>query len=220
MDRSPLRRLFPRRVAIICAVVVVAQGVGLAMLARDVREPRPRQAPVAVVAPAIVAQELAAQVNALPGRPLVVTASDDREAAVHDVRHGLTVGAALVDLSGTEDQLVLNGATDERLARAVRDQVEAIERSHGRTLTVRHVSASSLEDDDLGDDVVRRLAVGFGVLGFLLALVLSARFGPVARTLRLGTRRLLAVSAVSMVAGYLAASLLPGVAGLDVTEQL
>lgn len=215
VDRPTLRRLFPRRVAIICAVVLVAQGVGLALLVRDVREPRPHHAPVAVVAPAIVAQALADEVNALPGRPLDVTASDDRDAAVDDVRHGVTVGAALVDLTGTRDELVLNPATDERLARAVLDQVTAIERSHGRTLTVRHVSASSVEDD-----VVRRLAVGFGALGFVLALLLSARFGPVARTLRLGTRRILVVAAVSLVAGYVAASSLPGVSGLDTAAQL
>lgn len=215
VDRPTLRRLFPRRVAIVCAVVLVAQGVGLALLVRDVREPRPHQAPVAVVAPAVVAQALADQVNALPGRPLVVTATDDPDAAVDDVRHGLTVAAVLVDLSGTRDQLVLSRATDDRLARAVHDQVSATERSHGRTLTVRHVAASSV-----GDDVVRRLAVGFGALGFVLALLLSARFGPVARTLRLGTRRILAVAAVSLLAGYASASLLPGVSGLDTGEQL
>ncbi|WP_284532907.1 DUF4185 domain-containing protein [Nocardioides sp. T2.26MG-1] len=215
MSRSRLRRLFPRRVAIVCAVLLVAEGVGLAMLVRDVREPRPHGAPGAVVAPAIVAQALAAQVNALPGHPLEAIASDDRAAAIDDVRHGVTVGATLVDLTTTQDQLVLNSSTDDRLARAVRDQVEAIERSHGRTLSVRYVSVSPVDDH-----VVRRLAVGFGALGFLLAVLLSLRFGPVARTLRLGTRRILVVSAVSLAAGYVAAIVLPGVSGLDTATQL
>ena len=63
--RRAVRLLFPRRVVVVCTVVLVAQGVGLALLARDVREPRPHQAPVTVVAPAIVAQELAGEVNPL-----------------------------------------------------------------------------------------------------------------------------------------------------------
>ena len=213
--RRALRRLFPRRVAIVCAVVLVAQGVGLAMLVRDVREPRPHHVPVALVAPAIVAQSLADEVNALTGRPLEVTATDDRAAAVEDVRHGVTIAAAVVDLAGTRDQLVLNDATDQRLSRAVLEQVRAIEEARGRTITVRHVSTSSVEVD-----VVRRLAVGFGALGFLVALGLSLRFGPVARTLRLGTRRLLAVGAISLLAGYAAAELLPGVGSLDQAAQL
>jgi len=213
--RRALRRLFPRRVAIICVVVLLAQGVGLAMLVHDVREPRPHRAPVAVVAPAIVAQSLADEVNALEGRPLEVTATDDRSAAIDDVRHGVTVAAAVVDLAGTQDELVLNGATDGRLSRAVLEQVRAIEEAHGRTVTVRRVSISSVEDD-----VVRRLAVGFGAVGFVVALGLSLRFGPVARTLRLGTRRLLAVAAISVLAGYAAAVLLPGVSSLDQAAQL
>lgn len=212
--RRALHLLFPRRVVVVCAVVLVAQGVGLAMLARDVREPRPHRAPVAVVAPAIVAQQLADEVNALEGTPLEVTPSDDREAAVDDVRHGVTVAAAIVDLTGTQDQLVLSRSTDARLSRAVLEQVRAIETSHGRTLTIRRVSVSVVQDD-----VVRRLAVGFGALGFVLALGLSLRFGPVARSLRLGTRRLLAVSAISLASGY-AAALLPGVSGLGRAEQL
>ncbi|MDI6912340.1 DUF4185 domain-containing protein [Nocardioides sp.] len=215
MDRPTLHRLFPRRVAIVCAAVLVVQGVGLALLVRDVREPRPHQAPVAVVGPAVVAQGLAEQVNALEGRPLDVTAGADRERAVDDVRHGVTVGAALIDLTGTRDQLVLNGSTDERLARAVRQQAEAIERSHGRTLSVRRVTMSEVEGD-----VVRRLAVGFGALGFLVALALSLRFGPTASTLRLGTRRVLAVAAISLVSGYAAAVLMPGVGSLDTGAQL
>ena len=215
MDRPTLRRLFPRRVLIVCAALLVVQGVGLAQLVRDVREPRPHQVPVAVVGPAIVAQGLAEQINALEDRPLVVTASDDREAAVDDVRHGVTVGAALVDLTGTQDQLVLNGSTDERLARAVLEQGRAIERSHGRTLSVRHVSMSDVEDD-----VVRRLAMGFGVLGFALALALSLGFGPVARTLGLGSRRILVVGALSFLTAYAVSNLLPGVGGLDLAAQL
>ncbi len=213
--RRAVRLLFPRRVVVVCTVVLVAQGVGLALLARDVREPRPHQAPVTVVAPPIVAQELAGEVNALEGTPLEVTPSDDREAAVHDVRHGVAVAAAIVDLTGTQDELVLSGSTDARLSRAVLEQVRAIETSHGRTLTVHRVSVSAVQDD-----VVRRLAVGFGAFGFVLALALSLRFGPVARSLRLGTRRVLAVSAISLAAGYAAAALLPGVSGLGPTEQL
>ena len=208
--RPTLRRLFPRRVAIVCAVVLLAQAVALAVLVRDVHDPRPHHAPVSVVAPAVVAHALAAQADALPGRPFDVTPTQDRPAALRDLRRGLTVGVVLVDLAHTEDTLVLSGAVDQRLTAAVRDQVEALERSHGRTVRVRTTSASGVSDD-----VVRGLAAGYGGLGFLLALLVSLRFGPVARTVRLGTRRILLVAAVSLAAAYLTVLLLPGLDGLD-----
>lgn len=124
------------------------------------------------------------------------------------------MGAVLVDLSETRDTLVLSASVDDRLSRAVSEQAVAIERAHGRTIRVQWVSAS-----DVGDDVPRGLAVVFGAVGFLLALVLSLRFGPVARTVWLGARRLTAVGLVSLGAAYLAAVLLPALDGLDAAAQ-
>ncbi len=214
-ERPTLRRLFPRRVALICAVVLVAQVVVLALLVHDERAPAPHHVPVSVVAPAFVAYELADQLNRLEGRPLDVIPSDDADAAIDDVRHGVTVAALIVDLTGTRDRLVLSSAVDGQLRAAVRQQVDAIARSRGRTFDVEKVSLTTV-----GDDVVRRLSAGFGGLGLLFALALSLRFGPVARTIALGMWRIVLTALASVLAGYVAALMLPGTGGLELATQI
>ena len=214
-ERSTPGTLFPRRVLLVCLVVLLAQGFALAVLARGLHEPRPHDAPVSVVAPAAVAQVLADRFDALDGAPLDAVASTDRPAAIDDVRRGVTVGALVVDLTHARDTLVVSSAIDERLARAVADEIVTTERSLGRTVQVRRVSIAAASDD-----VVRRVSVAAGFLGFLIALVLSLVRGPVARTLRIGVRRMLAVSAVSLVAGYLVVLVVPGLDGLDRSSQL
>ncbi len=213
--RLTLQQFFPRRVALVCAIVLVAQVIAMALLIHDLRAPTPHDAPVSVVAPAIVAYELADEVNGLDEHPLDVTPGEDEGAAIQDVRRGVSVGALIVDLTGTRDRLVLSGAVDRQLLDAVQQQVSAIAGARGRTFEVEYVAVGTV-----GDDVVRGLSAGFGALGFLLALVLSLRLGPVARTIRLGSRRIMVVAVTSLVAGYAAAALLPGVNSLDQLTQL
>lgn len=213
--RTTRAALFPRRVLLVCVVVLLAQGLALAYLARELQDPRPHRAPVSVVAPAIVANALSAQADDLQGRPLDATPSTDPAAAVDDVRHGVTVAALVVDLSHTRDTLVVSSAIDEHLAQAVIDQVAATEQSLGRTVVVRRVSIASGSDD-----VVRRLSVASGFLGFLIAVLLSLVRGPVARTLRMGVRRMAVVSLVSLVVGFLAAVLVPGLGDLSHAAEL
>jgi hypothetical protein len=214
-EPSTPRRLFPRRVLLVCLLVLLAQGLALAVLARGLHDPRPHDAPIAVVAPTAVAQVLADRFDALDGAPLDAVASTDRAAAVGDVRQGVTVAALVVDLSHARDMLVLSSAIDERLARAVTAEILTTERSLGRTVEVRRVSIAAASND-----VVRRVAVAAGLLGFLIALVVSLVRGPVARTLRIGVGRMLGVSAVSLVAGYLAVLVVPGLGGLDPSSRL
>ena len=208
-------RVFPRRVLLVCLVVLLAQGLALAVLARGLHDPRPHGAPVSVVAPAAVAGLLADRFDSLDGRPLDALASTDRAAAFDDVRHGVTVAALDVDLAHARDTLVVSSAVDDRLARAVTDRIVTTERSLGRTVRVRQVSIAAASDH-----VVRRVSATAGFLGFLIALVLSLVHGPIARTLRIGVRRMLAVSAVCLVAGYLVVLVVPGLGGLDATSRL
>ena len=214
-ERLSLTSLFPRRVVLVCVVVLLAQGLGLAILARGLHDPRPHGAPVSVVAPAALAHALADRADDLADRPLDAIPSSDRGEAIHDVRHGVTVAALVVDLSHARDTLVISSAVDDRLERAVVDQILATERSIGRTVEVRRVSIATGSDH-----AVRRVSVAAGLLGFLIALVLSLVRGPVARTLRIGVRRVVTVSVASLVAGYLVVLVVPGLGGLGRAEQL
>jgi hypothetical protein len=213
--RPTLAVLFPRRVLLVCVVVLLAQSVALAVLALDLRDPRPHHAPVSVVAPAIAANALSAQADGLAGRPLDATPSTDRAGAVDDVRRGVTVAALVVDLSHTRDTLVVSSAVDARLAQAVVEQITATETSLGRTVQIRRVSIASGSDD-----VVRRVSVASGFLGFLIAVVLSLVRGPVARTLRMGVRRMVVVTLASLVGGFLTAVVVPGLGHPDSETEL
>jgi hypothetical protein len=150
------------------------------------------------VAPAVVAQAVAAEANDLEGRPFVASAADDPAAARADVRRGLRVTALLVDLTGTSDVLVLNDQRDPRLNRAVRSQVAALEEAHGRTLVVQNVSTNEVSARS-----IYTLALLCNVIGFLLVVALSLRAGPVARTLSMGVRRVVVLGVVSVALGYL-----------------
>lgn len=187
-----------------CAVLLLGQAVLLLILAVD-RSPRPRDVPVTVVAPAVVAQALASDANRLDDRPFRATADDDPQAATENVRDGVSVAAVLVDLSATTDVVVVSAARDPRLTRAVVRQVRALEKAHGRTVEVSPVRASSVSSGQ-----VLWLALGSSLTGFIVVLVTSVAFGPVARTLRLGVTRLAALAIVFAGLGYAASWTLPG----------
>lgn len=196
---SLLGRLFPVRVALVCGVVVAVQLVLLGFLVVESHEPHPHLVPATVVAPAVVAQAVAAQADDLDGRPFVAIAADDPRVARDDVRRGLTTAALVVDLAHTTDVLVLNEKRDPRLNEAVRNQIVELEASYGRTVTVQNVSSTGVDTRS-----VYTLALLCCVVGFLLVVVVSLRAGPVARTLSLGVRRVLALAAVCVVLGYVA----------------
>ncbi|WP_134738901.1 DUF4185 domain-containing protein [Nocardioides sp. 503] len=188
-----------RRPAVLLCLLLL--GCGIALLVSLARHPgtgEPHSVPLVVVAPGVVADALADEANALPGRPFAATAADqtDAEQARDEVTDGTAVAALLVDLAGTRDTLVVNAGRDPGLNDAVVDRVQQNEATRERTLRVEQVGPR-------GHDASHGYALCLlaAVLGFLAVVLVSARSGPVALTLRRGARRVAELAAFAAVAG-------------------
>lgn len=187
-----------------CGLVLGVQALVLATLvAHDHHEPH--RVPLVIAAPAVVAQELAAEADAAPGDAVAATWTDDPAEARADVRSGRAIAAVLVDLRRTRDVVVVDASTDADLADAVVDHVGSIERSRDRTVTVERVG--SAEPGAAGR--VRLYVVLCGLLGFGYAVVVSLVRGPVAATAGLGALRLAGLAATA-AGGVALLQLLPG----------
>lgn len=207
------RRAFPRPVALFCLMVLLVQGVLVAMLLRNSATGRPHDVPVAVVAPAVVAEPWTARVNDLAGRPFDPVVVDDRTDALQAVVDGAVVAALQVDLTGTRDELVIHEAQDARLNEAVLSQVRAIERSQGRTLEVEYVGSDGLPAKGQSNAAANSydLTLAASLTGFFMVLVVSLWRGPVARNLRLGVARVLGLGLLAVGVGA-ALAVLPATA--------
>lgn len=196
-------------------LVLAIEGVLLVALAVDARHPAPREVPVALVAPAVVAEDLARQAEQIDDKPFDVVASPDEGTARRDLAAGRVDAVLVVDLARTSDTLVLRGGEDARLADAIADRMDGLEQSRGRRLDVDTGEGSRI-------DVVRlrAAAVLSGLLGFVLVVAISWRRGAVARTLGLGLLRLSGVAGYSVLAGVAVAVLVVGVAPTTPTWQV
>lgn len=185
-----------------CLVVIGIQAALLATLLQSDREPH--RVPVLVVAPAVVAHELAVEADGLAGRPFDADWTDDPDLARAAVRDGTAVAALLVDLRETRDVLLVNPRHDPDLTDAVTDRLTAVEKARDRRLEVRPVVTSGAD----AAQRVRWYVVLCGLLGFGYAVLVSLVRGPVAATAGRGLLRLTGLAAVA-VAGVGLLQLLP-----------
>lgn len=197
MTTSLRRWILRRRLVLVCLVLLAGEAALVVSLAADSETGRPHSVPVAVVAPGVVAQTLADQMNALQGRPFAAVAVTETEGArTRDrVADGSIVAALLVDLSRTEDTLVVNAGRDPALNDAVVRRVRETEATRDRTLVVTYDGS-----DPAGADPAT-LSLAAAVLGLLMVVIVSLRNGPVALTLRRGVRRVGLLAALSVAGG-------------------
>ncbi|KHL17049.1 uncharacterized protein DUF4185 [Mumia flava] len=193
------RRVVSRPVLVL---LVLLPAVAALALTAALRTPeQPHRVPIQLVAPPLVATTLAAEANDLANRPFDAAATDDADAARADVADGTAVASIEVDLAGTQDTLVVNRHTDDALADAVRKQIDALEQSYGRTVTVEEVTADGVGPAPPGRGHAYALVLSAILLGFGTVVVISLARGPVALTLRLGVVRLVGIAAASVAGG-------------------
>lgn len=192
-----------------CLLVLVVQAAVLLAL-RGGDDLRPHRVPILVAAPAVVAQQLAAEAGDVEGAPFAADWTADPDQAVAAVRDGEAVAAVLVDLQETQDVLLVDPRQDPALTDAVTEQVAAVEQARDRTIEVRPVVTS-------GSDAAERLRLRVllcGLLGFGYAVVVSLLRGPVAATAGLGVARVLGLAGVALAGAalleVLPATRLPG----------
>ncbi|WP_193614906.1 DUF4185 domain-containing protein [Nocardioides lijunqiniae] len=194
-----------RRPAVLVCLLLLGGGIAsLVGLAVHPDTGTPHSVPLVVVAPGVVADALADEANALDDRPFAAVAADeaDGEQARDEVADGTVVATLVVDLAGTRDTLVLNAGRDPGLNDAVLDRVRQNEATRDRTVRVERVGQRTGAASHAYD-----LCLVAAVLGFLAVVVMSARGGPVALTLRRGAGRIVELAALAVVAGPTLAAL-------------
>ncbi|WP_340537058.1 DUF4185 domain-containing protein [Nocardioides sp. GXZ039] len=158
-------------------------------------------APIAVVAPDVVAVPLAEDVTTATDGTLSVIGMADRAKADQLLEDGDVAAVLVLDLGGTDDELLLASGSSERARTALVEQIGEVSKSYGRTVSVSAPPSSGWSSASLG-----MLAA---LLGWLTVIVISVVRGPYAATLREGVARLAVVVAVAASAGG-AAGLLAG----------
>lgn len=198
MTTSPHRRALPVVIAVIAVQLIV-----FAVVWRDARDAHIRDVPVAVEAPAIVAESLVAESNAMPGHPFearILTTPAEVRAKVHD---GIVVAALAVDLTSTTDTLYVGGANGSTLVTAVTDRILAIEKSHGRVAEV--VDLVPARSHDGNQHFGRVIVLIWTVFGFGLSAGIALAKGARAPTRLRSAVRLVGLAGLSVAVGLIGA---------------
>ncbi len=194
MARVPARRTW----LIGAAMVLQAIVIGTLVLAPPASTPS--NAPLAMVAPPIVAAVVVEEINGIAGRPFDASISPDRATAEQSLRAGDVVAAVLVDLSTQHDTLLLVAPNGTGANDAIRDTLQAIGAPRGRTLTVEVLPLPGRHP------VAPYALVLLGTLiGFTAAVIVTVRRGPVEASLRGGALRLRRFVLLAAVCAALAA---------------
>ncbi len=165
--------------------------------------PVPQSIPVAVAAPAgapsATAGQVAARLNALPGRPLDARAVASAAVAEGQIRDRRVVGALLVSSSGP-DTVLTASAAGGAVADAVSAVLQRAEAAQQRQSTVRDLVPAGAQDSRGLSPFY--LAVGWVVGGYLVASILAITAGGRPRNPRRSAIRLGSLALYSVASGF------------------
>jgi hypothetical protein len=190
---SEMRDAVAPRAAILVLAVLLLQFGFIASYLGAFHDPKPREIPIAVVAPAGApvgaAAQTAARLNALPDHPLKATAAPSEASARAQINDRSVYGAILLG-AGSRDELLVTSAAGAAVSQALEIVVAAVDRTQSRTVTVNDVVPAG-RGDARGLSAFY-LVVGWMVGGYLVAAILGFAGGarPANRhraVLRLGT---------------------------------
>jgi hypothetical protein len=199
------RELIPgvtrRSAVLVIGVLLLQLGFVLSYLGAF-HAPRPREIPVAVVAPpgapAGTAESVVGQLDGLPGKPLKARArvseeSARRKLADRDVDGVLVLGPA------AQDRLLVAGAEGGAVSSALAEVLTRVEASQQRTLTTEDVIPARASD--ARGLSAFYLAVGWVVGGYLVASIIGVSNGSVPATRARGAVRLGALAVYAIASG-------------------
>jgi hypothetical protein len=187
-----------RTVVVVAGVLLLQLGFILSYVGAF-HHPKPHHIPLAVVAPAPQAGQLAAQLNALPGSPVRATVVADEAAARERLRHNTSAAALVVDATGNTDTLLVSSAAGTSVQSAVQAVVERAEAAQQRG--VRTVDVVPLQSGDGRGLTGFYLVLGWIVGGYLVAALLGVAKGARPATLRRALFRLGAVVPYALLSG-------------------
>jgi hypothetical protein len=151
--------------------------------------------PVLVVAPKQVAAQVADELNALPGQPVLASASDDVRFALDRLRAGETSGVYVVSAADTHDFAVVASGGGASVETTVENLFDAAAKQYGRTVSIN--DAVPLDPGDTTGLSGFYLVIGWAVGGVLFAVVLALAKGSRPTNLR----RLVATVPYAVAAG-------------------
>lgn len=178
-----------RTTAVAVTVVLVAvQVAAVWSIARG--DARPHDVPVAVAGPDEIAGLVAAQSDG--STPLDLTAAGSAAAARDEVRDGRAAAALLIDLRTNRSTLVLSRAGGSALDDVLEREVGAVAQRYTSRLTIDRLGDASRTPPRW---VAYAVALGSVALGWVIAVAITLRRGPVDETLAQGfSRNVLAVA--------------------------
>jgi hypothetical protein len=193
-----------RRALLLGLGVLVLQFAFILSYLGALHSPAPHRIPVIVVAPQEVGRQVAEQLNAIPGQPMLASASDDVRVALASLRAGEAAGIYVVSAADTHDFAVVASGAGPSVATAVEDLFDAAAKLHDRTVSVH--DAVPLNPGDADGLAGFYLVIGWVVGGCLFAVVLGA-------TLPCAGWRLGATPLYALTSGLGGAAIADGVLG-------
>ncbi|MFC6595937.1 DUF3533 domain-containing protein [Kitasatospora paranensis] len=187
----------PRAALLVFAVLLLQLGF-VASYVGALHDPSPHRLSIAVVAPARVAPQLTAALDAVPDEAVRSSTAPDRQTAVTRIKDQKIYAAWLFDAAGSRDTLLVASARGPAAATAAEKIVGSVETARQRTLTVEDVVPLAAGDAEGLSSFY--LVVGWCVGGYLVASILGISAGSrPANTdralIRLGTLALYSVAA-------------------------
>lgn len=163
-------------------LIVAVQVLAVWTIARG--DPRPHDLPVAVAGPDAIAGLVATQADG--STPLELTASRSAADARGEIRDGRAAAALVIDLRTNRSTLVLSRAGGGRLDAVLEREVGAVAQRYTSRLSVEHLGDASRTPPRW---VAYAVALGSVALGWVIALAITLRRGPVDDTLAEGFSR-------------------------------
>lgn len=186
------------RAALLVIGVLALTALFIASYAGAFHSPKPKDVPLAVVAPEQVRGELVTKLNELSGSPLSPRAVDSEADAVQQIKDREIDGALIFDSRGTTDKLLVASASGGSLPEAIEEVVSLVEKDQRRTVQVTDVAPAAKSDTRSLSAFY--LVVGWCVGGYLCAAILAVSYGarptnPRRAVVRLGAHALYSVFA-------------------------
>ncbi|ANB05577.1 hypothetical protein SAM40697_1617 [Streptomyces ambofaciens] len=185
----------PRATLLVLGVIAL-QLLFIASYVGALHDPKPKDVPFGVVAPAAVAERTLSTLERLPGSPLDPRAVAGAADARKQIENREIDGALVVAPSGRTDTLLVASGGGTVLATTLESLVAQVERSEGRA--VRTVDVAPASDRDFDGLSSFYLIVGWCVGGYLCASILAISTGarpanPVRAAIRLIVMALVAI---------------------------
>jgi hypothetical protein len=191
--------------------VLVLQLAFIASYVGAFHQPKAHHIGVVIAGPETATQQMAAQLNAVAGRPLRVTTTTQSDQAHELVRHGKQSAALIVDAQGTRDQLIVASGGGSSIVTTVETAIQKLETTHQRTIEV--VDIVPLQTGDARGLTGFYLVTGWIVGGYLVAALLGVARGARPANLNRCAIRLLAMIPYAVVSGLGGALIVDNVLG-------